>query len=60
VSVWDEKEVLSFVTSGEPPEQSTVDAYLTFELAIEEQTLANIEAIFVYIGTEILGWFERG
>lgn len=51
--------VMTFVTSGEPDERSVVDSYLTFELAIEDCTLADFETMILYVGNEILGSFDR-
>jgi len=57
---FDERRIMTFATSGEPPERSTVNAYLTFELTIEGRALVEIESIFYYVGTDVLGWFDRG
>jgi len=51
--------VMTFTTSGEPPDRSTVDPYLTFELAVEGRTLQDFESMILYVGNDILGSFER-
>jgi len=51
--------VMTFVTSGEPPDRWAVDAYLTFDLAIEGRTLTDFESMILYVGNEILGSFDR-
>lgn len=56
----DEERAFSFITSGEPPDEVKANAYLTFEMTIEERTLLELESIFIYVGTEIIGWFDRG
>jgi hypothetical protein len=55
----EEPRVMTFVTSGEPPDEWTVDAYLTFDLAIEGCTLTDFESMIDYVGNEILGSFDR-
>lgn len=55
-----EAEVMTFVTSGEPPDKWAVDAYLTFQVAIEGRTLSDIESMILYVQNEVLGSFDRG
>jgi hypothetical protein len=57
--LFEEPRVMTFVTSGEPPNQSIVDAYLTFELAIEGCSLTEFESMILYVQDEIIGAFER-
>ena len=52
-------EVMTFVTSGEPPGKEAVGPFLTWQLVIEGCSIADCEAMIDYVGNEVLGSFDR-
>jgi hypothetical protein len=52
-------EVMTFLISGELPDQEAPHPFLTWQLVIEGCSLADFEAMIEYVGNEILGSFDR-
>jgi hypothetical protein len=52
-------EVMTILTSGEPPARSAWDPLLTWQLVIDDCSLADFEAMIDYVGNEILASFDR-
>jgi hypothetical protein len=52
-------EVVTFLTSGEPPDKSVIDPLLTWQVVIEDCSLQDFEAMIDYVANEILGSFDR-
>jgi hypothetical protein len=52
-------EVVVFVTSGEPPDKWALDPLLSWQFVVEGCSLVDFEAMVEYVGTEILGSFDR-
>lgn len=53
-------EVAVFLISGEPPGKEVVDPLLTWQVVIEDCSLADFEAMIEYVGNEIVGSADRG
>lgn len=52
-------EVMTFLTSGEPPDKWAIDPFLSWQVVIEGCSLADFEAMIEYVGNEVLGSFDR-
>jgi hypothetical protein len=52
-------EVMTVVTSGEPPDRFVWDPLLSWQLLIDDCSIADFEAMIDYVQNEILGSFDR-
>jgi hypothetical protein len=50
---------MTFLTSGEPPDNWAIDPFLSWQVVIEGCSLADFEAMIEYVGNEVLGSFDR-